>query len=285
MTDDRTRQMVAQAVSALDVSDAVRRGLVALPDGDASVVAMDLLHIAARRLLDASTTIAAEVPDPMEASNGRPPIDQADLQRLSALTHAPDSDPPAVDADAEAAYLRTVAAALGEHAGARDGHQDERRRPFLRRGLAAALLFFVLASGFGLRAALEPRDLAKGRQWSASSKWDGCELEKHRCGSTPTDLFVHTTEEDNPWIEMDLGAVHDISEIFVKNRQDCCRERAVPLAVELSNDRKTWRLVARKVDAFSTWKEHISHARARYVRLRVERRSLIHLEKVEIRGS
>src|SRR4029078_11522553 len=110
-------------------------------------------------------------------------------------------------------------------------------------------------------------------------------LEKQRCGKTPTRLFVHTEEEAEPRIEMDLGSAHTVSGVFVKNRDDCCRDRAVPLVVELSTDRKTWRLIARRVDAFSTWTESFSSVRARYVRLRVERKSVLHLEKVEVRGS
>ncbi|MEM1357708.1 MAG: discoidin domain-containing protein, partial [Bacteroidota bacterium] len=35
----------------------------------------------------------------------------------------------------------------------------------------------------------------------------------------------HTRSENNPWLEIDLGAVHQISKIELWNRTDCCRDR------------------------------------------------------------
>jgi hypothetical protein len=69
----------------------------------------------------------------------------------------------------------------------------------------------------------------------------------------------------------------------VTNRDDCCLERAVPLVVEVSDDRKKWRTVARRADSFREWEGKFAPLKARYVRLRVDRHSILHLAKVSVR--
>jgi hypothetical protein len=40
----------------------------------------------------------------------------------------------------------------------------------------------------------------------------------------------------NPWWQVDLGSVHDISNVKVWNRDDCCSERLTSLKLQTSND-------------------------------------------------
>jgi hypothetical protein len=68
--------------------------------------------------------------------------------------------------------------------------------------------------------------------------------------------------------------------VRVTNRQDCCGERAIPLLVEVSTDRQRWTTVARREDAFGTWRAQFGKQTARWVRLRVDRRSYLHLYDV-----
>jgi hypothetical protein len=56
----------------------------------------------------------------------------------------------------------------------------------------------------------------------------------------------------------------------------------VPLVVEVSNDRKKYREVARRTEVFDTWTPKFAPQRMRYVRLRVARRSMLHLDRVEV---
>ena len=73
-----------------------------------------------------------------------------------------------------------------------------------------------------------------------------------------------------------------MSRVRVLNRDDCCAERAIPLVVEVSLDRHGWHEVARRKDQFEDWTAKFSPVSARYVRLRVPRRSILHLKSVRI---
>ncbi len=155
---------------------------------------------------------------------------------------------------------------------------------WLRLGLVAAGGALVLLGllALGQRLATGP-NLAASAKWKASSSLIVCHPEKMDCGGTRTAIFFHTAEEDSPWIEYDLGSAKRISRVFVRNREDFGRERAVPLVVELSTDRKKWVEVGKMSEPFDTWTAQFASTDARYVRLRVTKRTYLHLETVEIR--
>ena len=88
--------------------------------------------------------------------------------------------------------------------------------------------------------------------------------------------------DHNPWIEFDLGALQRVSMVRVENRQDCCGERAVPLAVEVSRDHRRWQSVARRDAVFSTWDAAFDSVETRWIRLRVLKPSTLHLHSVGI---
>jgi len=124
--------------------------------------------------------------------------------------------------------------------------------------------------------------LTEGRPWRASSTLDVCKPQEHWCADAVTDIFFCTTDENDPWVEFDLGDRKTFSRLVVKNRSDCCPDRAVPLALEVSDDRTSWREVARRNDTFSTWRAEFPATRARYARLRVLRRSILHLDRFDL---
>jgi hypothetical protein len=155
---------------------------------------------------------------------------------------------------------------------------------------AAALSVVVGVTGGALalqsarRDALHP-DLAAHAHWrvSSASGWGkpegvGCDT------STGTeDFFFHTGEEASPWVEFDLGeAGKSVGLVSVKNRE-CCLERAVPLVVELSDDGSSWSTVATESRTFWRWDATFPRQHTRYVRLRVAKKSVLHLAAVEIR--
>jgi hypothetical protein len=150
--------------------------------------------------------------------------------------------------------------------------------------LAAAALLAGLAMLSARRLVLGP-DLSQGKPWRTSSTALTCEPMRRFCGSneTATDIFFHTAEEDFPWLELDLGTEQKVGRVELVNRTDCCQARAVPLAVELSSDRTQWKVVATRNEQFQSWTAVFSPASARYVRLRVLRRSVLHLEAVSVR--
>jgi|NGEPerStandDraft_6_1074524.scaffolds.fasta_scaffold00712_8 F5/8 type C domain len=127
--------------------------------------------------------------------------------------------------------------------------------------------------------------LELGKKWTASSQkdvWQGSGKMTDGPGNLPFPIFFHTQEEESPWIEIDLETPTRVASVEVLNRTDCCGERAVPLVVELSPDRKTWREVAKRNENFVDWKAAFSPQETRYVRLRVPRRTNFHLERVVI---
>lgn len=127
-----------------------------------------------------------------------------------------------------------------------------------------------------------PPDLAAGKPWRASSEMVHCEPLQATCGGATTRIFFHTKEEAQPWVRFDLGAPAAFSWLTVKNRSDYGQERAVPLVAEVSNDDEHFTQVARREEPFDTWEPHFAKQNARYVRLRVARTSMLHLEAVEV---
>ena len=155
-------------------------------------------------------------------------------------------------------------------------------------GLRLAGLGFVLGSTLYLCwDVIEPwtlgRDLAAGKPWTASSAWVSCIPEKRNCGGLRSGVFFHTNMEHEPWLRIDLGAEHELQRVELNNRLDCCQERAVPLIVELSKDGTSFRTVARRDEVFEVWRAKFPPERARYVRIRVQRYSALHLERVDVR--
>jgi len=135
-----------------------------------------------------------------------------------------------------------------------------------------------------VRDSVFPRDLARGKPWVASSHWgsfpergvmdDGVTVD-------PNGRF-HTLEELYPSVTIDLGATHVLRAVKAFNRTSCCMERALPLAVELSQDHTHWERVGYRRVMFSSWTASFSARTARYVRLRVDRRSSLHLLRVAV---
>jgi hypothetical protein len=158
-------------------------------------------------------------------------------------------------------------------------------RQRMRRLSLLLLLAFVAAGAWvwERKTRDDRRDLAEGKPWRASSKLDGggCSSPEQACPDSPG-FFFHTTEEKNPWVEFDLGRVQEISAVQTENRKDCCFERSFPLVVEVSENHKHWRSVARQDANFTTWRANFSPVHARWVRLRSPKQTYLHLARVRI---
>jgi len=144
------------------------------------------------------------------------------------------------------------------------------------------VLAALLLLGAVVKVALPKRSLAAGKKWRVSSAAFACKPSEHRCGSATTNILFHTKQEKSPWFEVDLAAPVAFREVLVHNRADSFPERAVPLVLELSDDQKSWREAARIKEPFQTWKVVVPGGKARYLRLRVDRVSTLHLEGVEV---
>jgi hypothetical protein len=154
---------------------------------------------------------------------------------------------------------------------------------WLRVAAGFVVLVGLLFGGLmGLQHATRGPDLALGKPWRASTQEFQCHPENTECGGAHSAIFFHTREEDSPWVEIDLGSPQSIARVSVSNREDCCGERAVPLVVEVGDDQKQWKQVARAQDQFRDWEASFDAVKARYVRLRVDRRSTLHLVRVSV---
>jgi hypothetical protein len=146
-----------------------------------------------------------------------------------------------------------------------------------------ALTVLVLGGAIGAAIALRPEkpNLLAGKPWSASSSLLECHPAQLECGGVRTRIFFHTREEQNPWLQYDLGKPTAFSSMRIENRQDGAGDRAVPLIVEVGDDGSHFRQIARQDSEFSTWKPSFPTVTSRYVRLRVPRLSMLHLEEVD----
>jgi hypothetical protein len=161
--------------------------------------------------------------------------------------------------------------------------QDARwRRTLFRLKRGAVVLLALVLLGALSKVSIPKKSLAAGKKWRISSAAVVCKPSEHRCGSATTDILFHTKQEKSPWFEVDLAAVKSFREVLVHNRTDSFPERAVPLVLELSDDQKSWREAARIKEPFQTWKVVVPEGKARYLRLRVDRVSTLHLEGLEV---
>jgi len=98
----------------------------------------------------------------------------------------------------------------------------------------------------------------------------------------------HTDSEENPWWQVDLGAIATITEIHVINTTDGMRGRFRDFALRVSIDGDSWVDVLEKrdgqaVEAPVVW-DGPGTAWARYVRVMLLGRDYLHLNQVEVFG-
>ncbi len=143
-------------------------------------------------------------------------------------------------------------------------------------GLSVALFTFGAA-------AIEGPNKAFGKPWSTSSSAGDCHPERRSCAGHTTTVFFMTNEEESPWYLVDLGSPTKVHEVDVTNRLDAEQGAAAPLVVETSLDGVHFEPQGLRDRAFSRLRARFPQTTARYVRLRVDRRSVLHLESVKVR--
>jgi hypothetical protein len=179
--------------------------------------------------------------------------------------------------DTSVSLARSFTEALVHEIGAPDREVDRIRAQRYTRvgGVVAAVAALVLSLPYLLRGP----DLAGDRRFELSSVYGGCD-QRGKCG----ELMFHTEVQANPWMTLDLGAIKTVRSVELTNRSDCCSERAVPLVIELSTDKRKFSEVARRDENFETWTAKFKARKARYVRLKsVKASTALHLEDVVVR--
>lgn len=157
-----------------------------------------------------------------------------------------------------------------------------RRRRVVRRGTAIVLanrlslgVMSLVAIGLAWRwvpfAWRESRDVLSGAKVTTSSDY-GVFL-------APS-MFFHTDEEDQPSLTFELARSTIIASLRVENTASF-RERAYPLIAEVSTDGAQFREVGRVDHVFARWEPRFAPVSARFLRLRVLKRTWFHLRRVQ----
>ena len=105
----------------------------------------------------------------------------------------------------------------------------------------------------------------------------------------------HTTQEPNPWWQVDLGKVHPLSQVRLWNRADTddVATRAANFKVLLSSDGTNWREVYQhngrvfygyRMPDRSPLVVRLTNAEARFVRIQLPDTTFLHLDEVEVIG-
>lgn len=168
-----------------------------------------------------------------------------------------------------------------------EGPENTLNSLWLRRLVRTCVIFFVLGClTIGVLVLRDLReqhlDLAHNKNWRVSSSAvTGCASPQQDCDDSPA-FFFHTSEEKDPWVEIDLGTPTEFSAIRLINRRDAYADRASPLVVEISADQSKWKQVASHEGTFKTWKVDVGKQRARYVRVRAVGFKMLHLAAVRV---
>lgn len=154
----------------------------------------------------------------------------------------------------------------------------------VRVGIPFALLIMLLVTARIVRShtLLEQETMFPWRTSTANGE-RGCQSPRQGCEQDH--FFFHTKLEKEPWIEFDISRLETISEVTILNRTDCqdCSIRAVPLLVEVSENGTEWLTVARRETDFVSWSTAFPRTNAKFLRLRVLKRTPFHLKQVRIK--
>jgi SAM-dependent methyltransferase len=139
--------------------------------------------------------------------------------------------------------------------------------------------------------------LGKRATQSSVSRWSWGETPEEdaagACNGNITGYYsFHTSEEDEPWWMVDLGMIESVSEVVVYNRIDggAPTAKAVGIMIAVSCDGVGWHTVYvgedRRpfggADGHPLWVSFKQPMSAKYVRLSLPGRTMLHLDEVEI---
>jgi hypothetical protein len=154
--------------------------------------------------------------------------------------------------------------------------------------LAALAVILAYAAFVSVRSVLRAPNVALQKPVIPSSVWyQPTEGQTIVDGETGTTFGVHTRLEESPYVTIDLQDDYRIEKVRVHNRADGWFDDCLPLVLELSLDGRDFAEVARReshFDADPPWVIDVHGQRARYVRLRVARRTYLALSEVEVFG-
>ncbi len=123
---------------------------------------------------------------------------------------------------------------------------------------------------------------------SSTSSWDEPEhhLDLFAEGHAP--YAFHTSDEERPWLQVDLGRAQPITGIAITNRTDGNGARTTALTISLSDDAIAWKEIATIDGPKERWNVSLLNGEspriARYVRLTLPSKGFLHLSGVRVYG-
>ncbi|HEX7603472.1 MAG TPA: discoidin domain-containing protein [Polyangiaceae bacterium] len=160
------------------------------------------------------------------------------------------------------------------------------RRLKIERGArwvgAALLALWLLRALFLLIFA--PPNLALNKSVTASSHYPGTPDPSALVDGVAQKIGVHTTVEPTPWVEIDLGGVHNVRTIRVKNRTDGFFDEGLPLVVEVAESDDAFVQVGERTTHYDTWDLDVGGKPVSKIKFRVPHHGYIALGEVEVYG-
>ena len=102
---------------------------------------------------------------------------------------------------------------------------------------------------------------------STTSNWDHPEVYRDVIDDKVCTSNFHTASEKEPWAEVVLGGTAEIGAVLIENIHTQNNGRAVPFRVEISEDGKAWKEVARVDKVEDEWKLTFPPIKGRYIRV------------------
>lgn len=230
----------------------------------------------------ADTHVGSETPvEPAQEAESQP-ANPALLERFAAMPLPELARMEPAERDRAMFALRDRAdAVLGE---LEASSLRRRRLELVRRVRLGLLVTLVLAVIVGLSFAAgligPAENLALERKVIPSSEFDPARWpSSYLVDGNTDDVGVHTALEHGPGVTIDLAQVRTIERVVVYNRIEH-RERALPLVVEVSEDGRRYRELARRRTTFEKWVVSSPPVPARFVRLRADAHTYLHLNEV-----
>lgn len=98
----------------------------------------------------------------------------------------------------------------------------------------------------------------------------------------------HTASESAPWVEVELPGMAEVSAVYIENVHTQNNGRAVPFKVEVSEDAKRWKQVAKADRSQDEWKLTFAPVKGRFVRVTWTggegKKTFLHFRKVTVHG-
>jgi hypothetical protein len=164
------------------------------------------------------------------------------------------------------------------------------RRIRAERVLRVSMLGIVTAAvlTLGTRNLVVPTNLALHRPVSISARHPSSTAPEDNSGLVngliESNYGVHT-KLGGGWVVVDLQDIYELSKIKIFNRADAWFDSVLPMRLELSENSREWKEVARRTTTFtasSPWVFEAQGVRARYVRLASD--TYVALTEVEVFG-